>query len=451
MLISFAYFCAMNTSSVIVEHLMQKLSLHGMNELQQATMKASSSAKNLVLLSPTGSGKTLAFLLPMVCNLNKYQKGIQAVILAPSRELALQIDEVFKRMGTGYKITCCYGGHPVKIEMNNLAEPPSVLVGTPGRILDHWQRGSIDLSNVQMLVLDEFDKCLDMGFTNEMSLILTQIKNVRKRFLTSATNLDEFPDFTGISDATVLNFLEKSQTNNKLVVKKVQAWQTDKLSVLFSLICKLGDQSVIVFLNHRESVERVAMHLSNEGIVNDIFHGGLEQKERERAFVRFRNGSNRILITTDLAARGLDIPMVDAVVHYHIPVNKEAYIHRNGRTARMNAHGTAYVIVGPEEVLPEFIPDNLHFESLPSSNTLPVQPRWGTLYIGKGKKDKINKVDIVGFLCQKGGLGKDEIGLIDVKDNFAYVAVSRTKMEHLVAKLRSEKLKNKNVKIEIAF
>lgn len=216
-----------------------------------------------------------------------------------------------------------------------------------------------------------------------------------------------------------------------------------------SLVCKLGEQSMIIFLNHRESVDRVSDFLNENGVLNEIFHGGLEQRDRENTLTRFRNGSCRILVSTDLAARGLDIPDIDAVIHYHLPVNQEAYTHRNGRTARMNAAGTAYVIVGVDELLPDFIPDNLHYESLPDTLVLPPSPQWETMYIGKGKKDKVNKVDIVGFFCQKGGIDKSDIGLIDVKDNFAYVAVKRHLAHELLHKLKGEKLKGKSVNLKI--
>lgn len=431
--------------------MLQHMGIEKLNDMQQRAIEAARTSDNVVLLSPTGSGKTLAFLLPMILALKPHNGMVQTVILAPSRELALQIDEVFKRLRTGFKVSCCYGGHEFKTEVNNLLEPPAVLVGTPGRILDHIKRGNLNLKQAHSLVLDEFDKCLDMGFADEMSEILSFLPGVRKRMLTSATSLSWIPDFTGIRQAATLNFLTEGESASKLIVRRVNAYQADKLSTLLLLIGKLGEQSMLVFLNHREAVERVSAYLDEQGVVHDIFHGGLEQKERERTFVRFRNGSCRIMVTTDLAARGLDIPAIDAVIHYHLPVNEEAYIHRNGRTARMNAQGAAYVIFGPDEPIPEFIPDNLHFESLPADFKLPPQPQWATLYIGRGKKDKVNKVDIVGFLCQKGDLAKEEIGLIDVKDNFAYVAVNRAKSDKLVYKLRNEKLKNRSIKIEVAY
>ena len=428
---------------------LQHLGITRLNPMQEAAINAFQHHDSVMLLSPTGSGKTIGFLLPLLELLKPTTDKVQALVLVPSRELALQIEDVFRRLRTGHKVTCCYGGHEIKIETNNLIQPPALLVGTPGRVLDHLANKRVDLSQVHTLVLDEFDKCLDMGFADEMTEILTYLSHIQKRMLTSATNIDQLPLFTGISEVETLNFLESAPVDSNLQVRRIDAQQADKLDTLLSLVCKLGEQSMIIFLNHRESVDRVSDFLNENGVVNEVFHGGLEQRDRENTLTRFRNGSCRILVSTDLAARGLDIPDIDAVIHYHLPVNHEAYTHRNVRTARMNAAGTAYIIVGVDELLPDFIPDNLHYESLPDTLVLPPSPQWETMYIGKGKKDKVNKVDIVGFFCQKGGIDKSDIGLIDVKDNFAYVAVKRHLAHELLYKLKGEKLKGKSVNLKI--
>jgi ATP-independent RNA helicase DbpA len=430
---------------------LNNLGISQLNTMQEASISAMDKHKNVVLLSPTGSGKTIAFLLPLIARLQPNTNAVQALVLVPSRELALQIEDVFKRLRTGFKVTCCYGGHEVKIEANNLIEPPALLVGTPGRILDHLANERTDVGSARTLVIDEFDKCLDMGFTDEMAEIMSYLGRIEKKMFTSATPIDEMPLFVGAREVETLNFLSDAPVDNKLQVRRVNAFQTDKLDTLLALVGKLGEKSMLIFLNHRESVDRVSNYLSENGVINDIFHGGLEQKDRERTMTRFKNGSCRILVSTDLAARGLDIPAIDAVIHYHLPVNEEAYTHRNGRTARMNASGTAYVIVGLEEVLPDYIPDDLHYESLPTELTIPVPPKWVTLYIGKGKKDKVNKVDIVGFLCQQGNLDKNDIGQIDVKDFFCYVAVNREHGDRIAQSLNGKKLKNKSVKIELAY
>jgi superfamily II DNA/RNA helicase len=434
----------------MIQKVLGNLKIASLNDMQLAALKASEAGGDLVILSPTGSGKTLGFFLPVLNMLDAGKSGVQALVIAPSRELALQIEQVFKMMGTGFKVNCCYGGHDTKVEKNNLEQPPAVLIGTPGRIAFHLRQRNFDTSNIHVLILDEFDKALEFGFQNEMSLIINQLKQLKRRFLTSATNMTDIPDFTGIKNPAKINFLTDAPIQG-LKVKIVKSEnKEDKLDTLFGLICKIGNRPSLVFCNHREAVERVSELLSSKGLIHDVFHGGLEQNERERTLIKFRNGTHRLLITTDLASRGLDIPEIENVIHYQLPVSENAFIHRNGRTARMNAEGTAYLLLTDNETQPPYLKEKPEIEELPKKNNLPVNPEWSTLYIAAGKKDKINKMDIVGLLHQKGKLEKDELGLIEVLDFSSYAAVRRNKIQGLVALLKNEKIKNKKVKIEEA-
>ena len=403
---------------------------------------------DVILLSPTGSGKTLAFLLPVLQGFSKSNTYVQTLVLTPSRELAIQIEDVFKSMNTGYKVSCCYGGHKMSVEVNNLKEPPALLIGTPGRILDHITRNNFDTTGIQTLVLDEFDKSLELGFQAEMSAIIERLGFVKKRILTSATKATEIPEFTGIKQPYVIDYLNEDKGVEGLRCNIVRSEHKDKLSSLFQLLCQLGGEQTLVFCNHRDAAKRVSDSLTESSVINEYFHGGLEQHVRERVLGKFRNGSCNILVCTDLAARGLDIPEIKHVIHYHLPPNEEGYIHRNGRTARMNAEGDSYLILSADESIPNYIKEELNILELPDTRSLPPKPLWNTLYIGKGKKDKLNKVDIVGFLMQKGKLAKDEIGLIEVKDFFSYVAVKRTKLRELLRLVRDEKIKNKKAVIE---
>lgn len=417
--------------------------------MQVESVEAISKNKDIILLSPTGSGKTLAFLLPVLKNLENENNKVQVLILTPSRELAIQIEDVFKSMNTGFKVSCCYGGHKMSVEKNNLIEPPAILVGTPGRVLDHISRGNFTTEGIHTLILDEFDKSLELGFQTEMSAIIETLSNVKKRILTSATKALEIPAFTGISEPIVLDYLNENVTVSGLRCNIVKSVNKDKLSALFQLLCHLGGEQTLVFCNHREAAQRVSDSLTDSSIINEYFHGGLEQHIRERVLGKFRNGSCNILVCTDLASRGLDIPEIKHVIHYHLPANEEGYIHRNGRTARMNAEGDSYLILSVDETVPAYIKDELNSIELPDTRILPPKPLWGTLYIGKGKKDKLNKVDIVGFLMQKGDLKKEEIGLIEVKDFFSYVAVKRNRINELLRTIRDEKIKNKKTVIEL--
>ena len=434
----------------MVEKVLGNLKIASLNEMQQAAVSAAGKEKDVVLLAPTGSGKTLGFLLPVLSHLNAESKGVQTLILVPSRELALQIEQVFKQMGTGFKVNCCYGGHPVRTEKNNFEQPPAVLIGTPGRIAYHLRKENFDESAITTLVLDEFDKALEFGFQEDMAYIISNLKSLKQRILTSATAMDAIPDFTGVSKPINIDFLKDVKVVPDLKMKKVLTTAEDKLDTLFELICKIGEKTMLIFCNHRETVDRISDLLIDKDLAHDIFHGGMEQDERERALLKFRNGSIKILITTDLASRGLDIPEVGSIIHYQLPYTEDAFLHRNGRTARMNAKGSAYLMIADDEKYP-FLKSDIETEKLTGKYDLPKDSQWQTLYIAAGKKDKINKIDIVGLLLKKGGLQKEDVGLIEVKDQSSYVAVKRKMVNKVLSALNNEKIKNKKVKIEIAM
>lgn len=427
---------------------LENLKITALNEMQHAALNAAAKS-DMILLSPTGSGKTLGFLLPVLDLLDVNIPLVQVLILVPSRELALQIEQVFKTIGSGFKVNCCYGGHATKIEKNNLIQPPAVLIGTPGRIAYHLRNENFKTEAIHTLILDEFDKALEFGFQNDMANIIVELPNLKKRILTSATKMEEIPAFTGVTNPTVINFLDNKTNIPDLKLKAVISPAADKLDTLFSLICKIGNKPTLVFCNHREAVDRISNLLWDRGIVHDIFHGGMEQDDRERALLKFRNGSHSLLITTDLASRGLDIPEIEYVVHYQLPHNEEAFLHRNGRTARMHAKGTSYLILTEDEKL-KYLTQQPEIEGLPTKIVLPELTPWATLYIAAGKKDKVNKVDIVGLLLQKGKLAKEDLGLIEVLDHSSYAAVKRTKIEQVAGMIKGEKIKNKKVKIEIS-
>jgi len=435
----------------MLEKILEKLKITALNDMQLAAVGAAKKGDDIVLLAPTGSGKTLAFLLPVLSALETFDKPrVQALILVPSRELALQIEQVFRQMGTGFKVNCCYGGHPIKTERNNFEQSPSVLIGTPGRIAYHLRHENFDESGVTTLVLDEFDKALEFGFKDDMSYIIGKLLSLKQRILTSATAMEEIPDFTGVKKPVEIDFLKDVKVAPDLKLKKVLTTAADKLDTLFQLICKIGNRTTLIFCNHRETVDRISDLLIDKDLAHDIFHGGMEQDERERALLKFRNGSIKILITTDLASRGLDIPEVECIIHYQLPYTEDAFLHRNGRTARMNAKGTAYLVIADDEKYP-FLKSDIETENLKGSFNIPKDSDWQTLYIAAGKKDKVNKIDIVGLLLKKGGLQKEDVGLIEVKDQSSYVAIKRKMVGKVLSALANERIKNKKVKIEIAM
>ena len=433
-----------------LQPIFEKLQIQEMNQMQKSTFQASENEQDIILLSPTGSGKTLAFLFPVLRNLQKDISGIQAIILVPARELALQIEQVFKNMGTDFKVTICYGGHDKKIEINNLTQAPAVLIGTPGRIAYHLKNNNFEPKTIKTLVLDEFDKALELGFEEDMNFIISSLKNISQRFLTSATAMDNIPKFVGLDNEKTINFLKLGEAKPNIQLKKVMTIPEEKLETLFKLICKIGNKRTLIFCNHRDAVDRISELLREKGIDRETFHGGMEQDERERALLKFRNDSTRILITTDLASRGLDIPEVESIVHYQLPPKEDAFIHRNGRTARMHAKGFAYLIMTEEENFP-FIKGNTPEENITENYRIPAKTPFQTIYISAGKKDKVNKVDIVGYLIKKGELAKEDVGIIEVKDTTSYVAVARNKVKDVLKKLANEKLKGKKIKMEIAY
>lgn len=423
--------------------------------MQEAAGKAISNGRNVQLLSPTGSGKTLAFLLPIISRLVKNGQ-IQAVIIVPSRELALQIENVFKtqmktfdqaaKLPVGMAL---YGGRPAMEEHRTLREVlPEIIFATPGRILDHIGKGNIDISKTQVLVIDEYDKCLELGFREEMVQISESFRFVRQFVLTSATATDEDSPVLQHRQWITLDYTADSTLDQRLTLKSVVSPERDKVETLARLLSSLGTEQSIVFVAHRESAERIANLLNSEKFSCVVYHGGMEQDRRERALYRFRAAAATTLVSTDLAARGLDIPGVRHIIHYHLPLDEAAFTHRSGRTARWEDHGTAYLILGPDEHLPAFITDDIETLDVQDFHIRPRQPKWTLLYIGRGKKDKLSKADILGFLCKKGSLNTQQIGRIDLAAHAAYVAVERSAVKHLLQLIGNEKIKKMKTIIE---
>ena len=444
----------MKETSTLIEKACRNLNIDSLNGMQKQMLETAQRPHDIILLSPTGSGKTLAFLLPVLQRIDPRAAGVQALVLVPSRELALQIESVLRKIAAGIKIVCCYGGHSVREESKSLAVAPALIIGTPGRIADHLRRGRLSLDTLDTLVLDEFDKCLALGFHDEMKEIIAPLKEVKKKILTSATDSESLPAFTALKRPVKLDFLgsRKSEENPtaRLSLYRIDSPEKDKLDTLLVLLRKLKPGLTLIFCNQRESVARVQQFLTDRGIIAEAFHGGMEQADRERALCKFRNRSSYICVSTDLAARGLDISEVKYIIHYHLPVDLESFTHRNGRTARMHAEGEAFMIVGPTEQLPEYARQATAFRLDPTANLLQTPPM-ATLHFAAGKKEKISKGDIVGFLTQKGGLTADEIGLIEVKDHYCYVAVARDKAHETLCRLRDEKIKGKKVKISFSY
>lgn len=434
----------------MIDKILDKLGIQ-LNPMQEETMHAVLHGnKDVVVLSPTGSGKTLAYLMPLVQLIDPKVDEPQLVVVTPGRELALQSTEVLKSMGTGLRTMACYGGRAAMDEhrvMNKVL--PQVIFGTPGRLTDHLDKGNFSAEHVKYLVIDEFDKCLEMGFQDEMGRLIASLPYLERHFLLSATEAEEIPRFVHMGRVETIDYrMDEEQVPERIRIYQVKSPQKDKLETLAQLLLSLGDESSIVFLNYRDSVERTNEFLRSRGFATSAFHGGLEQHEREDALYKFSNGSANIFVSTDLGARGLDIPDIDNIIHYHLPECEDSYIHRVGRTARWEATGKAFFLLGPSEDIPSYVDAEVEDYEIPSDLPAPAKPRMATIYIGKGKKDKISKGDIVGYLCKIGQLQYSEIGKIDVKDRYAYVAVSRTKLKQVLKLTAGQKIKGIKTVIE---
>lgn len=434
----------------MIDKILDKLGIQ-LNPMQEETMHAVLHGnKDVVVLSPTGSGKTLAYLMPLVQLIDPKVDEPQLVVVTPGRELALQSTEVLKSMGTGLRTMACYGGRAAMDEhrvMNKVL--PQVIFGTPGRLTDHLDKGNFSAEHVKYLVIDEFDKCLEMGFQDEMGRLIASLPYLERHFLLSATEAEEIPRFVHMGRVETIDYrMDEEQVPERIRIYQVKSPQKDKLETLAQLLLSLGDESSIVFLNYRDSVERTNEFLRSRGFATSAFHGGLEQHEREDALYKFSNGSANIFVSTDLGARGLDIPDIDNIIHYHLPECEDSYIHRVGRTARWEATGKAFFLLGPSEDIPSYVDAEVEDYEIPSDLPAPAKPRMATIYIGKGKKDKISKGDIVGYLCKIGQLQSSEIGKIDVKDRYAYVAVSRVKLKQVLKLTAGQKIKGIKTVIE---
>ena len=428
------------------QDILAKLNIAALNPMQEEAIAAIEKTANTILLSPTGTGKTLAFLLPIIKSLDITNPEVQALIVVPTRELAIQIEQVVRNMGSGFKVNAVYGGRAKSKDKIELKHTPSILVGTPGRILDHFEDDRFSKGNINTLVLDEYDKSLEIGFESEMSEILNSLPSVSKRILTSATQGVGIPKFVKLDNPTVLDYLSE-KIDPKLAIKTVISPDKDKLDTLLELLRYLGNQPGIIFCNFRDSIDKVSDFLNKNNFSHTCFSGGMEQKDRERALIKFRNGTSQILVATDLAARGIDIPELKFIIHYELPHSSVEFTHRNGRTARVNEKGTAYVLKWKNQLLPEFIEKTDTLE-VPRASPRVLQ-YWETLFISGGRKDKISKGDIAGLFIKQGNLSQEQLGAIELKQDCAFVAVPLALAKELVNNLNNSRLKKKKVRIYI--
>lgn len=438
----------MNVSAEQKEAL-TKLGIDHLNDMQVAALEALEKSPELVLLSPTGSGKTLAFLLPVISGLRRDVDGVQALVLTPSRELAIQIEQVARQMGSGFKVNAVYGGRSASQDKLDLKHPPAILIGTPGRLADHLRNDRFNTDTIRYLVLDEFDKSLETGFEKDMEAIIATLRKIEVKILTSATQGVTIPPFVRLKQPVFIDSSEK--TTERLQIKVVESKAGDLRDTLVRLVSHPGVQPAIVFVNFRDSVEQLSAFLEQQHIDHAVFYGTMEQQDRERALVKFRNGSCRVLLATDLAARGIDVPEIQSIIHFELPQKEEEFIHRNGRTARMHRAGSAYVLHAHKKRLPDFIAQlqavRMTVDDLDANATSQASP-WQTLMVSGGRRDKISKGDIAGFFMKLGNLKSDELGDIELRPECAFVAVHANRVDAVIAKVDNQKLKTRKVRVK---
>ena len=433
----------MSTSFKNQEEILNKLKIEKLNPMQEEALTVIQSNDDIVLLSPTGTGKTLAFLLPIIADLDIESSEVQIMILVPSRELAIQIEQVIREMGTGFKANAVYGGRAGSQDKIDLKHRPAILIGTPGRLADHMRRESFSAEHIKTLVFDEFDKSLEIGFAAEMTEIINAIPNVTKRILTSATQRIDIPKFVGLDKPIYIDY--RHEKLKQLTVKRIVSPTSDVLDTLVKALAHLGNQAGIIFCNFKDTIEDVSDYLNENNIDHACFFGGMEQKDRERALIKFRNGTHQLLIATDLAARGIDVPEIKFIIHYQLPDRIQEFTHRNGRTARMNADGAAYILQWKGEKLPDYLP-NLEEEVLNDAPT-PESSNWQTLYVSGGRRDKISKGDIAGLFFKQANLERDDLGVIELKQDCAFVSVNASKAKEIISKVNNSRLKKKKVRV----
>ena len=429
------------TQNIKLRHGIDKL-----NPMQQQMLSLKHPAA--VLIAPTGSGKTLAFAANMLAAMHKPCGAVQTIILAPSRELVLQIHEVIRPIASGFKTTVLYGGHRMLDEISSLTPIPDIIIATPGRLLDHLQRGTLNIKHTRILVLDEYDKSLEMGFAEEMSRIVRRILRPERIILTSATELGNLPTSLPVNDPIVIKAQQTTHPAKRTQIVEVPSPERDKANTLVQLLHSLPNDKVIVFVNHRESAERVHTILKRQGIPAGLYHGGLEQMDRDNALTLLHNGTTPILVSTDLGSRGIDVQGVGSVIHYHMPPSAESWTHRNGRTARINNEGTVYVITAEGENRPEYVTTDRSWIPTGQSSD-PITASMATLHINAGKKEKISKGDIVGFLLSHTALYPQSIGTITLRDHNALVAVPKNSVNDILQLCIPHKLKGKKIRISI--
>ncbi|MDD5372856.1 MAG: ATP-dependent RNA helicase DbpA [Sulfurimonas sp.] len=445
---------------------LSKEMLHNLNEIgykemtpiQEESLPFILEGRDVIAQAKTGSGKTAAFGIGLLHKLQVKKFRVQSLILCPTRELADQVAKELRmlaRFSHNIKILTLCGGTAFGPQLGSLRHGAHIIVGTPGRILKHLKKETLSLEDVDMLVLDEADRMLDMGFSEEINEVLGFVPKTRQTLLFSATYTDEILSISASIQKDALN-VKTTQTEvaNKITERFYEVQNSGKLKTVINILSNFKPENVIVFANTKAEVQEIADTLQKNRIDALAIHGDLEQYERNDVLVQFANKSCPVLVATDVAARGLDIKELSMVINYDLPHSEETYTHRIGRTARAGAEGLAFTLISPYEAdkADEYKNESRLFEdaqTLKVVNGFEMKPQNITLVIEGGKKDKVRAGDVLGALTGEAGLNGSSIGKIDIYDKQSYVAIESKKIDEAHEKLKNGKIKGKKFSVWI--
>ena len=447
-------FSSLNLSPALQENL-TSLGYLQMTPIQAQSLPLVLEGKDLIAKAKTGSGKTAAFALGLLSRLNVNRVDVQALVLCPTRELADQVAQEIRRLARALpnvKLVTLCGGTPTAPQSATLGFGAHIAVGTPGRILKHLEQGTLELSSLETLVLDEADRMLDMGFGEDINRVISYAPERRQTLLFSATYPEGIAQMSrGVQRNPVEVSVESLHEGSAIEQKLYEVPAGQRLDALTWLLSHYQPSSCVVFCNTKRACNDVADHLAAKGFSALALNGDLEQRERDQVLVRFANGSATILVATDVAARGLDIKELGAVINYELTYDPEVHVHRIGRTGRAGQQGLALSLYQPSEaqrvnLIEEYQQAPMPLGDLDSigREIKPIAPQMVTLSIDAGRKTKVRAGDILGALTGEGGIAGADVGKIQISEQYSYVAVKRQVASAALKRLQEGKIKGRS-------
>jgi ATP-independent RNA helicase DbpA len=437
---------------------LDSLGYSSMTPIQAESLPHILQGADLIARAKTGSGKTVAFGIGLLNNINPRFFGAQALVLCPTRELADQVGKEIRKLArytANIKLVSLCGGKPLRIQAASLEHGAHIIVGTPGRIQDHLHRGTLNLDGLKTLVLDEADRMLDMGFIDEIRDIIAHTPDTRQTLLFSATYPDSIKKMSrAIQQGPVTITVDAEHSTNVIQQQFYQVKHSERNNALLALFAQYQPKTTVVFCHTKIQCSEVADFLNSHNIQAQAIHGDLEQRERDQVLVRFTNNSCSVLVATDVAARGLDIKSLQAVINYELPHDPEIYVHRIGRTGRAGETGTALsLFTSNEQQRVDAISDYQNtpcpcdpITSLPKNSSFTLQPPMVTIQLDSGRKNKLRPGDILGALTGDAGMTGAQIGKIDIFDLFSYVAIERSALRQALNYFTQGKIKGRAVR-----